>query len=194
MSRRFHTLKAALKYLRPPGATPGVAVPDAPADTQLKHFQDYLAGKIIIKIVRADDSLPGLEKFCSLKAFGDTAAETIKYLVNISGRALISIGTTGLSVDDLGIDTTPAGNVGLEKVKGFVPAKVTIANIPSGKGTDTQSKISGDEYKKKATKTYTYPFGVTTTHPNYKAVKGAILAKVKAGTTNHTVSFHPEKI
>ncbi len=141
--------------------------------------------------MRGDDSLPGDEKFCTLKAFADLPAETIKYLVNISARALTNIGSTGLEAALLGIDITPDGS--LEKIRGFVPAKVTVANIPSGKGTETESKITGDKYKKKATKTYTFPFGATATHPNYKAAKAAILAAVDTGTANHCVTFKPEK-
>ncbi|MEH1895626.1 MAG: hypothetical protein V7K94_10070 [Nostoc sp.] len=194
MARRFNNLKAALKYLRPPGANENSVVPDAPEGTQLRKFQDFKAGKVIVKITRATDSLPGNETFCALKPFGLLASDTAKYLVGLSGRASAGIGATGLSfTDHLNIDTTPAGIAGLEKEKGFIAAKATVSVIPTGAGTATSSKVTGNSYKKKATKTYTFPFGAGATHPNYKSVKAAIIAASSTGTANRGVSFKPEK-
>ncbi|WP_138500900.1 hypothetical protein [Nostoc sp. PA-18-2419] len=194
MARRFNNLKSALKYLRPPGANENSVVPDAPEGTQLRKFQDFKAGKVVVKVTRNADSLPGDETSCSLKAFADLSTSTTRYLVNISGRALSGIANTGLNAsDDLNIDTTPTNNVGLEKVKGFVPAKATVSVVPTGAGSPIQSKITGNSYKKKAIKTYTYPFGIGTTHNTYKSVKAAIITKVTAPGTNRGVSFKPEK-
>ena len=194
MARRFNNLKSALRYLRPPGANANSVVPDAPEGTQLRKFQDYRAGKVVVKITRATDSLPGNETFCSLKPFALLASETDKYLVNLSHRASEAIANTGLSfIDHLNVDTTPEATKGLEKEKGFVPAKATVSLVPIGVGTPTESKLTGDTYKKKATKTYTYPFGAGTTHTNYKTVKAAIIAAASTGTANRGVSFKPEK-
>lgn len=193
MSRRFHTLKAALKYLRAPGAVEGSTAVDAPEGSQLRKFQDYRAGKVVVKINRAADSLPGNEQFCSLKAFADVSSAATKYLVNYSHRAITGIGGTGLTAELLNIDITPAGTAGLEKVQGFVAAKATVSVVPDGVGTPTNSKITGDSYKKKATKTYTFPFGPGATNPSYKSVKAAIIAAASTGTANRGVSFKPEK-
>jgi hypothetical protein len=194
MGRRFNNLNAALKYLRPPGANESSQVPDAPNGTQLKNYQDYKAGKKIIKITRATDSLPGNIESCALKPFGEPAASTTKFLVDISGRAKGALNTAGVSVALLNIDITPEGLTGLEKVNGFVPARATVSVVASGAGTTTTSKITGDTYKKKSTKTYTFPFGAATDAPSYKQSKAAILAAVTSGTTtNRGVSFKPER-
>ena len=193
MARRFNNLKSALKYLRPPGANENSVVPDAPEGTQLRKFQDFKSGKVVIKINRATDSLPGNETFCSLKPFAEASTATVKYLVNISGRALAGIANTGLSTEHLNIDTTPEGNAGLSKVKGFVPAKATVSVVPTSAGTTTASKITGNSYKKKATKTYTFPFGAGATNTTYKSVKADIIATVSTGTANRGVSFKSEK-
>ncbi|MEH2244595.1 hypothetical protein [Nostoc sp.] len=194
MPTRFNSLKRALHYLRPPGANESSVVPDAPEGTQLRKFQEFKSGKVVIKINRSSDSLPGNETFCALKPFALPASETTKFLVSISGRAQSHVADTGLSfTDELGIDVTPAGTAGLEKEKGFVAAKATVSVVPTGVGTSTSSKITGNSYKKKATKTYTYPFGASTNHPNYKTAKAAIIAKASTGTANRGVSFKPEK-
>jgi hypothetical protein len=194
MARRFNNLNAALKYLRPPGATEESVIPDAPAGSQLKKYQDFKAGKQVINIVRAADSLPGNIKSCALKAFGEPVASTDKFLVDISGRALTKIADTGVTEAILNIDATPEGVANLEREVGFVPARATISIVPSGAGTNTPSKITGDNYKKKATKTYTFPFGAGTDTPSYKQTKAAILAAVASDPTkNRGVSFKPEK-
>lgn len=194
MAKRFNNLKAALKYLRPVGATEGSIAVDAPEGSQLRHFQDFKSGKLTIKIIRAADSLPGDETYCSLKPFALLPTETGKFLVNLSKRSHTNIGAAGLTEEILGIDATPTGTADLEKVKGFMPAKVTIAVIPAGVGKDTVSKITGDSYKKKeGVKTYTYPFGASVTHPSLKQAKAAIIAAAGVGGTNKSLSFKPER-
>lgn len=193
MGRRFNNLDAALKYLRPPGANESSEVPDAPIGTQLRNYQDYKAGKKVIKITRSADSLPGDIKSCALKPFGEPAASTTKFLVDISGRSLTGIAATGVTVATLNIDTTAEGTANLTKVNGYVPARAVIAVIPTGAGTPTPSKITGDSYKKKAVKSYTLPFGASTDKPSYKQVKADVLAAASAGTANRSVSFKPEK-
>ena len=193
MPKRFHVLKSALRYLRTVGSTEGTAVPDAPAGTQLKKFQDFRAGKTIIKITRATDSLPGNESYCSLKPFAQPASDTTKLLVNLSGRAYTNLTETALTNVLLAIDSTPQGTAGLEKIRGFMPAKVTVSITTAGAGTATSSKITGESYKKKSTKTYTFPFGSGGTNTSYKAAKAAIIAAVSTGTANRGVTFKPEK-
>lgn len=75
MSKRFNNLEAALKYLRPVGATEETEVPDAPAGSQLRQFQDYKGGKRVVTYTRASNSNPGNMTVASLKPFALPAAD-----------------------------------------------------------------------------------------------------------------------
>ena len=193
MGRRFNNLEAALKYLRPPGATEGTVVPDAPANTQLKKYQDYKAGKVIISYPRAATSNPGGFQSVALKPFALPATETQSYLVQASERAIGAIGTAGITATDLNIDVTPSEAADLEIPLGFTPARAVIKNVTGTTGVQETSKITGDKYKAKAGASYTYPFGKGGTDAtSYAEVIGNIAAAVAGATGNKSVSFKPE--
>jgi hypothetical protein len=59
MARRFNNLDAALRYLRPASSGSDGVVPDAPAGTPLKRYQDWKAGKVDIDYPRSASSNPG---------------------------------------------------------------------------------------------------------------------------------------
>jgi len=193
MGKRFNNLDAALKYLRPPGATDGAESPDAPTGSQLRQYQDYKAGKRVITYTRATTSNPGDIKSAALKPFSLPAASTANYLVDISNRALTNIGTAGLTADVLNIDTTTEGTTNVSKVYGFTPARAIVKNVTgTGAGTPTPSKITGASYKKKAGASYSYPFGRSTDDPSYSEVKAAITNAIANSGGNKGVSFKPE--
>ena len=193
MARRFNNLEAALKYLRPPGATEASAVPDAPANTQLKKYQDYKAGKVIVNYPRAATSNPGGFQGAALKPFAFPAADTTSYLVQASERAISAIGTAGLTIEVLNIDITPTGIAGLQSAIGFTPARAVVKNVTGTTGTSTASKITGDSYKKKDANTYTFPFGRKATGAvSYSGVKAAITGAIASAAGNKGVSFKPE--
>lgn len=192
MSKRFNNLEAALKYLRPPGATESSEVPDAPTGSQLRQFQDYKAGKRVVTYVRNTSSNPGNITAAALKPFSLPAADTTNFLVDISQRAITNFTAAGVNATILNIDTTPEGAAGLTKVVGFTPARATIKNVTGTTGVPTPSKITGDSYKKKASSSYTFPFGRSTADPSYSEVKAAITAAVSTAGGNKGVSFKPE--
>jgi hypothetical protein len=192
MSKRFNNLEAALKYLRPPGANDTTEIPDAPSGSQLRKFQDYKAGKRMITYTRATGSNPGDITAAALKPFGLPAASTANFLVDISQRAITNFSAAGLSATDLNIDTTPEGIANLSRVIGFAPARATVRNVTGTSATTKTSKITGDTYKSRASASYTYPFGRSTSNPSYSEVKAAIAAAVANASGNKGVSFRAE--
>ncbi|MTJ11847.1 hypothetical protein FJR11_04395 [Anabaena sp. UHCC 0187] len=191
MSKRFNNLDAALKYLRPVNATAETEVPDAPAGTPLRKYQDYKAGKVAITYTRATASLPGDIKVIALKPFAFPAASTLVLKSGISNRALINIGDYGLTAAEAGIDTAIPAEA--QEAVGFTPAKAICKKVTGTTASSTPSKILGSSYKRKTSNTHTIPLGRTTTGASWGAQKGIVLAKVSAAAGNTSVSFKPEK-
>lgn len=193
MPRRFNNLDAALKYLRPTGANENTEIPDAPANSQLRFYQDFKAGKRLIKYTREAGSNPGDIKPVALKPFALPSADTSKFLVGASNRALTNFTAAGIAATDLNIDTTPEGLNDVQEVIGFTPARAIIKNVTGTTGSPKTSKITGDSYKSKANDSYTFPFGRGTgDNVVYSQVKGAIAAAVAGATGNKGVSFKAE--
>jgi hypothetical protein len=192
MGRRFNNLDAALKYLRPPGATEEAEIPDAPAGTQLRQYQDFKAGKRVVSYTRAAASLPGNIDAVSLLPFALPTTNTTRYLVDCSFRSIQGLSNTGLTVENLNIDPTPDESANLTKLVGFTPARAVVKNVTGTTASPKTSKITGDAYKAKAGASYTLPFGRSTDKPSYSQVKGEIVAAVANATGNKGVSFKPE--
>ncbi|NJO63152.1 MAG: hypothetical protein HC836_34525 [Richelia sp. RM2_1_2] len=191
--RRFNNLEAALRYLRPSGATEATEIPDAPANSQLRLYQDYKAGKRIIRYAREAGSNPGDMKAVALKCFALPSSDTTKFLAEISNRSLTNIAAAGVTPAVLNIDTTPDSTADLEKVIGFSPAKAIVKNVTGTTGGPKTSKITGDSYKTKPSDSYTFPFGSGGAGAaSYSEVKGDIAAAVAGATGNKGVSFKPE--
>lgn len=190
MPKRFNNLDAALKYLRPPTAPEGELAPDAPTGSQLRKYQDYKAGKVSVTYTRATSSNPGNIDEVSLQTFALPAANTARYIVPISSRAKTNYTTAGVSTAELNISDPIAG--GAVEIFGYTPARVTIANVTGTTATTVASKLTGKPYKKKATATYTFPFGSKATNGSFSEVKAAITAAVAASGGNKGVSFKPE--
>jgi hypothetical protein len=191
MAKRFKNLDAALKYLRTPGAGADAIGPDAPAGSQLKKYQDYKAGKIKVSYPRTSTSNPGQLDEVAVKPFGLPSTTTARYIVGISRRAKADIAESGLNADALNVSLTdlPEGST---RVIGFTPATATVRIITGTTGTPTPSKITGNSYKKKTAKSYTYPFGSDADAASYSAAKSAIYDAVTNGNENRGVSFKPE--
>jgi hypothetical protein len=190
MARRFKTLDAALKYLRT-GDDANAAIPDAPAGTPLKLYQDWKAGKRQVSYTRESTSNPGSLDEARIKPFGLPTTDTTLVLVDISKRSLDAIQRTGLAVTDLNIIATGDAN----RIYNFTPARATVnvGAAAGGDGTLETSKITGKKYKKKASDSFTFPFGRGTGEDAaYVSAKSDILGKVSDGSANRSVSFKPE--
>jgi hypothetical protein len=190
MTRRFSTLNAALKYLRT-GDGADAPIPDAPAGTPLRLYQDWKAGKRQVNYTRESSSNPGGLDEARIKPFGLPAADTTLVLVDISKRSLEAIQRTGLGVADLNIVAAGDAN----RIYNFTPARATVNVAPAagGDGVVTTSKITGKKYKKKASDSFTFPFGRGAGEDAaYVKAKSEILGKVSDGTANRSVSFKPE--
>jgi hypothetical protein len=190
MAKRFNNLDAALKYLRPASSTDDGVIPDAPAGTPLKKYQDWKAGKVDIDYPRAAASNPGKIEKISVKPFGEPVASTSEYLTSISGRAQAQYALFGLTAANLGIEAPDNDDV---VSKGYKPAKASCRNVTGTVASSVTSKLTGIPYKTKADTAYIFPFGRTTTNPSYKEQKAAILALVTAAAGTKSVSFIPEK-
>ncbi|QYX30064.1 hypothetical protein [Sphaerospermopsis torques-reginae] len=192
MSKRFNNLDAALKYLRSPEAAPDAEIPDAPAGTALRKYQDYKAGKVIIQYTRAQDSLPGTLNLVTIKPFGYLPASTVLVRVTLSNRSAGQYSTVGLTEAALGITKIAAENDTSIELAGFKPARCTVRNTTGTSAAPKDSKITGLKYKVKAGATYTFPLGRTTQKASYFEQKSAIIALVETQATR-SVSFTPEK-
>jgi hypothetical protein len=143
MPKRFNKLNAALKYLRPLSGGENATVPDAPAGTALKKFQDYKSGKIKVEYTRSNSSKPGETLDVSLRPFAFPAADARTILTTISTRAKSSFVTFELDLAKLGLDETPEPTA--IEMAGFKPARAickhTTGTTP---GAATTSKITGN--------------------------------------------------
>jgi hypothetical protein len=193
MAKRFNNLDAALRYLRPASAGEDGVVPDAPAGTPLRKYQDWKAGKVDIDYPRAASSNPGRLNRISVKPFALAAASTAEYGTVISNRAASQYTLFGLTVAELGIEDPDNDDV---IAKGYRPAKAACRNTTGTTATARPSKIIGVSYKRKASVGYNFPFGRTTGNPTYAEQKAAILASVVGASADNavkSVSFTPER-
>jgi hypothetical protein len=190
MVKRFNNLDAALKYLRPATAGDDGVVPDAPAGTPLKKYQDWKAGKVDIDYPRAGTSNPGRIVKVSIKPFALPAADTDEYVVPISARAQGQYALFGLTAAILGIEDVDNDDV---RAKGFKPARASCKNVTGTTAASVTSKLTGVPYKTKADAGYTFPFGRITAGPTYSDQKANILALVIGSGVTKSVSFQPEK-
>ncbi|MBE8990635.1 hypothetical protein [Nostoc sp. LEGE 12450] len=190
MAKRFNNLDAALKYLRPASSGEDGVVPDAPAGTPLKKYQDWKAGKVDIDYPRAGSSNPGKIVKISIKPFALPAASTDEYVTTISNRAQGQYALFGLTAAGLGIAAVDNNDI---RAIGFKPAKASCRNVTGTTLTSVTSKLTGIPYKTKADSAYVFPFGAITAQPSYSDQKAAILALVTAAGEAKSVSFIPEK-
>ncbi|MBK1989050.1 hypothetical protein A0J48_016135 [Sphaerospermopsis aphanizomenoides BCCUSP55] len=190
MVKRFNNLKAALKSLRSPTATPDSVAPSPPEGSILANFKDVYTKAKVVTYTRAADSKPGSLKVASLVPFGAESTSTDRYFVDISDRALDKYTITKMSDTVLGIDTTVTSSDAGNLVTGFTPAKAVITVVGTGT-TETPSKITGLKYKNKGNKSYTYPMGQTTDEKVMSKRQAKVLAAA-ATADNLGVSFKPE--
>ena len=190
MAKRFNNLDAALKYLRPTSTTDDGVVPDAPAGTPLKKYQDWKAGKVDIDYPRAASSNPGKINKIGIKPFALPTASTVEYVTTISNRAESQYGLFGLAAATLGIENPDNDDV---VARGYKPAKASCRNVTGTTPSSVTSKLTGIPYKTKADTAYVFPFGRTSGNATYSEQKAAILALVIAASGNKSVSFTPEK-
>ncbi|MBD2360051.1 hypothetical protein H6G36_02355 [Anabaena minutissima FACHB-250] len=193
MVKRFNNLDAALKYLRPATVGEDGVVPDAPAGTPLKKYQDWKAGKVDIDYPRAGSSNPGRLNSISIKPFALPAASTDEYVTVISDRAQVQYALFGLSAAALGIADVDNNDI---RAKGFKPAKASCRNVTGTTASTVTSKLTGLPYKTKADVGYSFPFGAITAQPSYSDQKATILSLVVATSAANavkSVSFTPER-
>jgi hypothetical protein len=190
MSKRFNNLDAALKYLRPASAGSDGVVPDAPAGTPLKKYQDWKAGKVDIDYPRAASSNPGKLEVISVKPFALPSASTAEYITTISARAQGQYALFGFAAASLGIEAPDNDDI---RANGYKPAKASCRNITGTTATSVTSKLTGIPYKTKADVAYTFPFGRTAGNPTYSEQKAALFALVAAASGTKSVSFTPER-
>lgn len=158
--KRFSRYEFALKSLRPKGtdADANPVVPDAPANTPLREFQLFAAGKKTINITRAANSLQGSIVQVVIQPFGLPSTAANKINVPLSARARDGVGALSLSLTD-NLNHLIGGSG--RDLPGFQPAKVIIKNTGTTPSSPI-SQITGQEYKTKKGPTYTYPFGAGT--------------------------------
>ena len=77
-------------------------------------------------------------------------------------------------------------------MRGFFPAQA-IVSVFSGTETEKTSQITGQKYKSKNAKSYTFPYGASVTEKAEGNVRKDISAAV-AVLNNASVSFSSEKI
>jgi hypothetical protein len=191
MPKRFNKLDAALRYLRPLSGGDNATVPDAPAGTALKKFQEYRSGKVKIEYTRSNSSKPGETLDVGLRPFAFPAADTRTVRTTISTRAKSNFGTFELDLAKLGLDETPEPTA--IEMAGFKPARAVCRHTTgTTPGSPVPSKITGQSYRTKAAATYTFPIGRTTAEPTWGEQKSAIANKIEGLGGTKSVTFKPE--
>ena len=190
--KRFRALKAALGYLKASGTDGSGEAVAAPANTQLKKFQDYLGGSVDVTYgARAANSLTKGLGSKLIKLFGGAGK---KGSAKLSNRAIDKIADAKMDAATLNWLAEGASDYSGE----FIPAKAHIIIVPANAASSTPvSKLTGRKYKSKKAAGYTYPFGEKATAAGYKAICDAIVAKLKDAPTEgerRSVSFNPEDL
>jgi hypothetical protein len=186
MVKRFSRLKYALQALRPPNSE--AEPPDAPAGSVARKFQLFKAGKVDLKYPRDEGSRPEQLKEVSILPFYFGGAVGTEAIVKQSKRAdeAESMGSIQTACNQITVDLLTHGTLAK-----FQPAKATVFDV--GAGTKpAKSQITGIDYKKRNGKSYTFPYGASTTEKTPAAVEKTILTAVKALKTA-SVSFKSEK-
>jgi len=189
--KRFSRLEYGLKLLRRPAdLNDGTPAPAAPAGTVLAEYEQFVSRKKTINITREANSLPGTLDDVTVAPFGLPFAAANRAKVPISARARPLIATFGIA----GAVNHVAANDGIKR-SGFIPAKAHIGDVPTGAGTLTNSKITGVPYKKKATKSYTVPYGAGAGDASTEfEARTAIITALGASRPRATISFTPEQL
>ncbi|WP_017656230.1 hypothetical protein [Fortiea contorta] len=190
MAKRFNNLKSALKLLRPLSGT-GDAV-DLADTSALGFFQAVQAGKKKVEYGdRPEGSEPGSLVPYALVPFATPVNTAPKVLTALSKRSETGFSASGITAADANISKEAANLSAAVELVGFVAAKCTIRVVGSTTETKT-SKLTGQKYKTKGGRSYTYPigFGTGEAAKGFKDVKAAIVAKAKSNT--RSLSFIPE--
>lgn len=135
-----------------------------------------------------------------IRAFGvlsSTPAEAKIFSSGMTGRANSQLTANGLSDTKLGHKSVNDANT---PGAGFTPAKIVVAVVNTASVTSPLSQITGLEYKKAATESYTFPFGVVdasaATEGQYEAFQrlaGEVTGVAPVGGTSRRVSFRAEQ-
>ena len=193
MPKRFHTLKRALKLLRPLAGGDAVDLPDT---TALGFFQAVQSGKKHVSYGdRPTASKPGTILEAAVLPFATPASGALFAQVTLSERSSTSDNLTKASISKavLGYETDNTAFNTRVSLKGFRSAKATIRVFATGT-TKPTSKLTGQAYKKANVTSYSYPFGLLkdARGEGYNARKVAIVNAVTQKDTN-SVSFTPEQ-
>ncbi|MFM6916222.1 MAG: hypothetical protein ACKPKT_01375 [Dolichospermum sp.] len=191
MTKRFNNLDAALKLLRVPGAAPDVEAPDAPTGSALREYQIYKQQKRALTYPRANTSKPGSLEIVAIKPFALPSTDTTTIRIDLSLRAQNALATFGLSIGELGIDTTL--NDSDKTIFGFRPAKAICRNITGTTDITVTSKLTKRPYKTKSKASFTFPFGRTTSNPTLGQQQADIISAVAASGGNKSVTFLAER-
>lgn len=188
MTKRYKVLDGALKYLRTDDDDPN---PQAPANTPLREYQTWKAGERNIEYEREEDSLPEELLKVVINPFGETFDAENKYIVDLSKRTNDFNGISTLRAAGNIVDVLPDN---ANNVKGFIPAKCTVA-VPDSTKDDpnAESQITKIKYFKKGFRSYTFPYGAGSATDREKTVRNAILDAIPDGS-NYTVTFTSEKL
>lgn len=186
-TKRFSRLQYGLTMLRTPTGTG--TIPDAPAGTVAKEFQDFKAGKKDINYPRAEASKPGSIEKVSILPFYFAGAAGKETIVSLSKRADDKTEFDGIQTacNHITADYDLHGTLA-----NFIPAKAVVFDAGTTSTTAT-SQITGKRYEKRAGASYTFPYGASATEQAERNVRQDILTVVNT-LTNVSVSFSSEKI
>ena len=191
MAKRFHTLKRALKLLRP---LAGGDAADLPDTTALGFFQAVQSGKRHVTYGdRADTSNPTSFLEVAVLPFATPGTGSLYASVPLSQRASLHLTQASVTKAQLAYETEGTHVDTALSLKGFRPAKANIRVYQTGT-TTANSKLTGQAYKKAKVTSYSFPFGLKADArtDGYNARKTEIVNAVSAKPTN-SVSFTPER-
>lgn len=191
MAKRFKSLKRALVLIRKTTDTGNFVEP--PSGSALDEYVQYRKMEKVLKYPRDTSSKQEAMIPVAVRPFGytsavDSAAEAVR--CSISQRTLTSGTPNGVKAKCNILEA--AADIPTRKTMGFVPAKATVKKSTASSETP-KSQITGLEYRKKNTASFTFPYGQKSTTTAEIEVRNEILGVVKGLGVGFSVGFNSEE-
>ena len=187
MGKRFSRYEFALEVIRTNNDPDTATI--APPNTPLEQYQKYTKGDFVPTYTRAEDSLPEKIETARIIPFGVTTTGASNYIVPFSKRAR----EEALNGIITACNHADAPDVTDVEAQGFTPAKAVIVVPGTGTEQEAESQITGRKYKKKPKRTFTYPYGKSTSNEFERNVRTVILQAALAANNDAKVTFSSER-
>lgn len=188
MGKRFGRYAFALKAIKVgTGDTPATADAGSP----LGKYQKWRKGDIKLEYPRAEESKQKAIMPVAVRPFTLPNSDDNLFRVGISKRTFDEGDADGVQAKCnlvVDVDLVPPN-----KIRGFLPARVTVRKKATGDGEAAESKITGVKYQKLTASSWTLPYGQKDAVSTESEVREEIFEVVKASETLK-VTFTSERL